>query len=202
MTAKVLAGYLDSEELQNVFKQLARAGAILILEGLTDLQMRLMEAPDVEALGIDPTAYEEGRMFDGEFELHWQLLRGYPAHVPPFRAMLICDDAEQLEKVDPGLWQASSGKFAEALPLHHAGGGSFFLWGEAVRDADGAPTGEWYEKEVPRMFRYPVDDAGTAQRVKLVTKSYELPQQGNSDFNDEGEIVLLHRFAAIVPAQE
>ena len=194
MSAEILAGYVSTSDLGAVFRLCLRSGAILILENFTDLQIRRVANHDAER-GTDPTQFEDGRMFDTEFELHWQRLRGYPKHILPFRVSLIVDDSSHLANIDSNRWQTSAGNLSTPMPLLAAGSGSFYLWGEAVRGIDGKPTGQWYEKEVPRLFDYPCDHDSQTRRAKIASKSYRLSLPSN-------ETVLLNRFSSILPAEE
>ncbi len=208
MKPAVLAGYVTPEVLRTVFWQLACPGALVILEGLTDVHMQKVHTwEELAASGIDPTEYEEGRLFDKHFELYWQRTRGYPAHVPPFRTRVICDEVQPLMSIDPMPWSASSGGPATFWPLAEVASDAFVLWGEAVYDADGHATGAWYEREIPRFWHYPVDSDARTRRLCLLTKSYRFlvtestpPQAWHMD--DEAAQGLLHRFVAIVLAQE
>lgn len=207
MSAKVIAGYLQGEELQKAFKHFVRPQVCLILETLTDLKTQLIEAKEeVESQAVNATDYEKGRMFDSEFELRWQRMRGYPKHIPPYRVVLICDEDSLLAGFDFGQMQSSSGKAAKVLTLTQSGGDAFYLWGEAVADAKGEPTGEWYEKEVPRIFDYPVDYDKDTRRVRLETKTYRLSQEDaqESDLNAYygEEFRVLHRFVAMIATEE
>jgi hypothetical protein len=145
MNAEILAGYVSASELGAVFKMCLRSGAILILESFTDLQIERVGADEAE-IQRDPSQFEDGRLFDTEFELHWQRLRGYPRHILPFRVSLIVDDSSHLANIDSKQWQTSAGNLSTPLPLLDAGSSSFYLWGEAVRGVDGKPTGQCYEK--------------------------------------------------------
>jgi len=194
MNAEILAGYVSASELGAVFKLCLRAGAILILESFTDLQIRRVGSDEAEIL-TDPSQFEDGRMFDTEFELHWQRLRGYPWHILPFRVSVIVDDSSHLANIDSNQWQRSAGNLSTPMPLLDADSRSFYLWGEAVRGSDGNPTGQWYEKEVPRLFDYPCDHDSQTRRAKLVSKFYRLSLPSN-------ETLLLNRFSSIVPAEE
>ena len=194
MNAEILAGYISAPELAAVFKLCLRSGAILILESFTDVQIQRVGTDEAETL-IDPTQFEDGRMFDTGFELHWQRLRGYPSHILPFRVSLIVDDSSHLASIDSNRWQTSAGNLSTPMPLLDAGSRSFYLWGEAVRGVDGKPTGQWYEKEVPRLFDYPCDHDSQTRRAKIVSKSYRLSLPSD-------ETILLNRFSSIVPAEE
>ena len=153
MKPTVLAGYVAPEVLRTVFWQLACPGALVILEGLTEVHMQQVHTrEDLAASGIDPVEYEEGRLFDKTFELYWQRARGYPAHVPPFRTRVICDEAQPMGAIDPTPWHASSGHPATYWPLAQVGDDAFMLWGDAVYDDDGHATGAWYEREIPTFL--------------------------------------------------
>ncbi len=182
MSAGMLAGYLDADTLRAVVRGLMRAGATVILEELTTLHMRCIEDPEAAWVGeCDPAVQEEGWVFDTDFELHWQRLRGYPSHLPPFRTRLITDNGDLLQQIAKVPWQSSEGTPTSVQELHHAADGAFYLWGEAVRDGTGAVAmddagqARWYEKEVPRMFCYPIAADDSARRVKIITKTYTLP---------------------------
>ena len=199
MNAQAIAGYVDSEELRAVFARLSRPGACFILEGFADLQIgEVGAAGEAGEQDLDPSSYEEGRLFDSVFELHWQRLRGYPAHVPLFRVSLVSDDEGQVNGAASGSWLTSSGVAAAPVPLEQAGGSSVYLWGEAVAGAEGKPTGQWYEKEVPRLFGYPLDQTGGNPRVKLVTKSYRFRHAPGQTTDEEAG--ALQRFVGFTTA--
>jgi hypothetical protein len=202
MGTMVLAGYLTLEDLRSIFNKLARAGAFLILEGLTDLKIEQFGKQEISgAQSIDPALYEEGRMFDENFELRWQKLRGYPAHILPYRVMLVSDSVDLLKDVEQNQWQSMSTGPAAARALEYKSSDTFYLWGEAVRNSNGHLTGEWYEKEVPRLFRYPVE-CDEETRVKVEIKAYKLVQDKQSNYDSGQPDLILHRFSAILPAQE
>jgi hypothetical protein len=187
----------------------------VILEGITTLQMWPIEDPATTwAEELDPALQEEGRMFNVDFELHWQRLRGYPAHLPAFRTRFITDNSELLEKISTAPWQSSDGTPVSVRELRHASDGEFYLLGEAVRDSTGRPMADggharWYEKEVPRMFNYPIASNDRAGRVKVVSRSYILPvvqasgvATDGSDIEYSDEPALLQRFVGLVSAKE
>src|SRR5262249_32263383 len=97
----------------------------------------------------------------------------------------------------------------------YADDGAFYLLGEVVRDGTGAVAVDdagqtrWYEKEVPRIFCYPVAADDNARRGKIITKTYTLSvaqarglAAGTDDLGDSDEGVLLHRFVALILTQE
>ena len=213
MSAWLLAGYLNADALQATVQKLVRAGATVMLEGLTTLHMWRIEVLEAEwAKEYDPAMQEEGWMFDADFELRWQRLRGYPSHLPSFRVSLITDDAGLLARLATMPWQSTAGTPAQAHDLSLAGSGAFYLWGEAMRDSPGrdseSQTG-WYEKEVPRIFYYPTMADNGARHVKVITKTYMLslthaadPDNSTDDVESGDEPALLHRFATLVPTEE
>jgi len=194
MNAHALAGYVDSEELRAVFARLAVPGSFFILEGFTDLYIGQVETVDGnDEPRPDPSTYEEGRLFDSVFELHWQRMRGLPAHVPPFRISLISDDKGQINGAESGEWLTSSGNPAKPLALEWAGSSSIYLWGETVGGPDGKPMGLWYEKEVPRLFRYPLEQVNVSSRIKVMTQSYQFQSAPEQPTEDAAQ--SLQRFA-------
>lgn len=216
MSARILAGYLDADTLRAAVQSLAQAGATVILEGLTALHMWSIEDSAI-AWGEerDPAVQEEGWMFHANFELRWQRLRGYPSHLRPFRARIITDNSNLLQQSAISLWQSSDGAPASVRELSHSPGGEFYLWGEAVCDdrgivsVDDASQMRWYEKEVPRMFAYPLASDSNARRAKIITKTYTLPVDQASgliadanEFGGNQNSALLHRFVALIPTQE
>jgi hypothetical protein len=209
----MLAGYLEGDTLREVVRGLVRVGATVVLEGLTALHMWRIEAPEEEwTAERDPAAQETGQMFDNDFELRWQRLRGYPSHIPPFRARLITDDVGLMPRHTVVLWQSTAGIPAQIQNLSLAGGGAFYLWGEAIRNSPEKGTENlagWYEKEVPRVFHYPIEAGNSARRVKVITKSYTFhaPSTTDSDQNfddveDGNEPTLSDRFISLVPAED
>jgi hypothetical protein len=109
------------------------------------------EEPDffgyLSSLSSKVSGWDRGRVFNGECEIRWE--KGNDA----FHVVWI-DDTDTI--ADNG-WEKEE--------IHQGGERKVLLWGERINGET-----EWYEKQVPRIFEYPVE--GKGERVYAVLNEY------------------------------
>ena len=174
----VIGGHASASVLEDLFTRFACTDAVVMLEGLTQLEFHRVDAPNVAAITFCPANWERGWLFDMNLELRWQRLRDELAGVPSFRVRLIADSPQLLTTLDFAGWQTPGGETVQPVQIHPLYCTSTYFWGEYDRESSEIPV--WYEKIVPRIFAYPVE--GNPRHVKIRTAHYALTK-GDSEAN-------------------
>ncbi len=114
---------------------------------------RKNEKPDffdhISELTDSVSAWDKGRIFDNTSEIRWERA------VDGFHIVWIKDDG-----TIPPEWQTK-----EQIKL--VGKRKILLWGKRIEDKE-----LWYEKQVPRILKYPV--SGEGERVYALLNEYTL----------------------------
>ena len=100
-------------------------------------------------LGNSISEWDRGRVFGSDSEIRWE------RDDREFHVVWIRDD----ENV-PHEWQSKE-------QIEADGERKILLWGERIEGKD-----QWYEKQVPRILKYPVNDRGS--RIYALLKEYRL----------------------------
>jgi len=109
MAARIYADVLSSEKLRALVEKLRPKAPYAVVERVDDIDFPGSDEP------IDPAAWEEGRIFGPDLELHWAR-KG-----ERFRAVLTREDTEEGESL-PEVESLDQGYKRE----EHA----YYLWGE------------------------------------------------------------------------